>query len=127
MEQTHLESNICCTEDTYIRMLFTDFSSSLNMIIPQQLVWKLSVLCLDTPLCNWILDFWTDREAKVIAYWQKNINHHHAEHRRSPKLLAEPTAVHDAHHTTTPPSLENIIVKLADNTTILGLILQRRG
>ncbi|KAI4899983.1 hypothetical protein NFI96_001451 [Prochilodus magdalenae] len=47
---THLDN-----KDTYVRMLFIDFSSAFNTIIPQHLIGKLSVLGLNTSLCNWVL------------------------------------------------------------------------
>ncbi|KAK3529067.1 hypothetical protein QTP70_016006 [Hemibagrus guttatus] len=42
-------------------MLFIVFSSAFNTIIPQDLTEKLSLLGLNTSLCNWILDFLTGR------------------------------------------------------------------
>ncbi|KAK3519752.1 hypothetical protein QTP70_003891 [Hemibagrus guttatus] len=57
---THLES-----KDTYVRMLFIDFSSAFNTIIPQHLIEKLSLLGTNTSLCNWILDFLTGRPQSV--------------------------------------------------------------
>ncbi|GAA6107798.1 uncharacterized protein LOC121182596, partial [Tachysurus ichikawai] len=49
---THLDN-----KDTYVRMLFIDFSSAFNTIIPQHLIGKLSLLGLNTSLCNWILNW----------------------------------------------------------------------
>ncbi|KAK3550791.1 hypothetical protein QTP70_005469 [Hemibagrus guttatus] len=57
---THLEN-----KDTYVRMLFIDFSSAFNTIIPQHLTEKLSLLGINTSLCNWILDFLTGRPQSV--------------------------------------------------------------
>ncbi len=51
---THLDKT-----DTYVRLLFIDFSSAFNTIIPQQLIHKLVQLGLNTSLCNWLLDFLT--------------------------------------------------------------------
>ncbi|KAK1786847.1 hypothetical protein P4O66_017229, partial [Electrophorus voltai] len=51
---THLDK-----KGTYVRMLFIDFSSAFNTILPQHLIGKLSLLGLNTSLCNWILDFLT--------------------------------------------------------------------
>ncbi|KAF7646903.1 hypothetical protein LDENG_00180740 [Lucifuga dentata] len=48
-------------------MLFLDFSSVFNTIIPQKLTEKLSLLGFDTLLCNWILDFLTDRQVVKIS------------------------------------------------------------
>ncbi|KAL6464558.1 hypothetical protein MHYP_G00268750 [Metynnis hypsauchen] len=48
-------------------MLFIDFSLAFNTIIPQQLVEKLSLLGLNTFLCNWVLDFLTERPQDRIV------------------------------------------------------------
>ena len=50
---------------SYVRMLFLDFSSALNHIIPEILVQKLSHLGISTPICQWIKDFLTDRPQSV--------------------------------------------------------------
>ncbi len=59
---THLEN-----KDSYVRMLFIDFSSAFNTIIPQQLINKLNLLGLNNSLCNWILDFLTGRPQSVCV------------------------------------------------------------
>ena len=43
--------------NTYVRMLFIDYSSVSNTIVPSKLITKLRTLELNTSLCNWILDF----------------------------------------------------------------------
>jgi hypothetical protein len=45
--------------NTYVRMLFIDYSSAFNTIVPSKLITKLRTLGLNTSLCNWILDFLT--------------------------------------------------------------------
>ncbi len=57
---THLDKT-----DTYVRLLFIDFSSAFNTIIPQQLIHKLVQLGLNMSLCNWLLDFLTGRPQAV--------------------------------------------------------------
>ena len=57
---THLE-----TSNSYARLLFLDFSSHFNTIIPQTLINKLSALGLAPSLCNRILDFLTHRPQSV--------------------------------------------------------------
>ncbi|KAI3366786.1 hypothetical protein L3Q82_009451 [Scortum barcoo] len=57
---THLEN-----KDSYVRLLFVDFTSAFNTIIPQTLVQKLTTLGLSFTLCNWVLDFLTDRPQSV--------------------------------------------------------------
>jgi hypothetical protein len=43
--------------NTYVRMLFIDYSSAFNTIVPTKLITKLRTLGLNSSLCNWILDF----------------------------------------------------------------------
>ncbi|KAI4876536.1 hypothetical protein NFI96_002224 [Prochilodus magdalenae] len=57
---THLEQ-----KDSYVRMLFVDFTSVFNTMIPQTLTDKLSSLGLCSSLCNWVLDFLTNRPQSV--------------------------------------------------------------
>jgi hypothetical protein len=38
-------------------MLFIDYNSVFNTIVPSKLITKLRTLGLNTSLCNWILDF----------------------------------------------------------------------
>ncbi|KAK3572675.1 hypothetical protein QTP86_004023 [Hemibagrus guttatus] len=59
---THLDN-----KDKYVRMLFIDFNSAFNTIIPQHLIEKLSLLGLNTSLCNWILDFLTGRPQSELG------------------------------------------------------------
>ncbi|KAK3550604.1 hypothetical protein QTP70_000686 [Hemibagrus guttatus] len=57
---THLDN-----KDSYVQMLFIDFSSAFNTVIPQHLTEKLSLLGINTSLCNWILDFLAGRPQSV--------------------------------------------------------------
>ncbi|KAK3529347.1 hypothetical protein QTP70_029128, partial [Hemibagrus guttatus] len=61
----HLSLTHMDNKDTYVRMLYIDFSSAFNTIIPQHLIKKLSLLGLNTSLCNWILNFLTGRPQLV--------------------------------------------------------------
>ena len=51
--------------NTYVRMLFVDYSSAFNTIVPSKLITKLRTLGLNTSLCNWILDFLMGRPQVV--------------------------------------------------------------
>ena len=51
--------------NTYVRMLFIDYSSAFNTIVPSKLITMLRTLGLNTSLCNWILDFLTGRPQVV--------------------------------------------------------------
>ncbi|KAI3355901.1 hypothetical protein L3Q82_004450 [Scortum barcoo] len=53
---------------TYVRMLFVDFSSAFNTVIPEKLILKLHNLGspgLPSSLCHWIRDFLTNRPQVV--------------------------------------------------------------
>ena len=43
--------------NTYVRMLFVDYSSAFNTIVPSKLTTMLRTLGQNTSLYNWILDF----------------------------------------------------------------------
>ena len=45
--------------NTYVRMLFIDYSSAFNTIVPSKLLTKLRTLGLNSSLCNWVQDFLT--------------------------------------------------------------------
>ncbi len=54
---THIYSN----NGNYVRLLFIDYSSAFNTIVPIKLAFKLTDLGLNSSLCNWIQDFLTGR------------------------------------------------------------------
>ncbi len=108
---THLEN-----KDSYVRMLFIDFSSTFNIIIPQQLINKLSLLGLTNSLYNWILDFLTGRPQSV------RVGHNTSSTTTlstgapqgcvlSPLLTHDCTAKFSSNH-----------IKFADDTSVVGLI-----
>ncbi len=49
----------------YVRILFVDFSSAFNTIIPTRLLPKLTQLSVPTSICQWIISFLTDRQQLV--------------------------------------------------------------
>ena len=56
----HLEQ-----KGTYARLLFVDYSSAFNTVIPDRLVSKLSELGVSSSICQWIKNFLTDRPQRV--------------------------------------------------------------
>lgn len=56
----HLEN-----KNSYVRLLFVDFSSAFNTIIPQKLVSKLATLGASSSMCSWVLDFLTCKPQSV--------------------------------------------------------------
>ncbi len=57
---SHLEN-----KNTYVKMLFVDYSSAFNTIVSATLVVKLQTLGLNRSLCSWLLDFLTGRSQVV--------------------------------------------------------------
>jgi hypothetical protein len=57
---THLDKR-----NNYVRMLFIDYSSVFNTIVPSKLIIKLETLGLDPAPCNWVLNFLTGRPQMV--------------------------------------------------------------
>ncbi len=49
---THININ----NGSYVRLLFIDYSSAFNTIVPIKLAFKLTDLSLNSSLCNWIQD-----------------------------------------------------------------------
>ncbi|KAI4882434.1 hypothetical protein NFI96_025329 [Prochilodus magdalenae] len=56
----HLDSH-----GNYARVLFVDFSSAFNTVVPQLLQARLSQLSVPDSMCRWIVDFLTDRRQQV--------------------------------------------------------------
>ncbi len=50
---------------TYVKILFVDFSSAFNTIIPDTLQNKLTQLSVPSSICQWINSFLTDRQQLV--------------------------------------------------------------
>ncbi|KAK1791082.1 hypothetical protein P4O66_002119 [Electrophorus voltai] len=113
---THLDE-----KGTYVRMLFIDFSSAFNTIVPQHLIGKLSLLGLNTSLCNWILDFLTGRLQSVRI--RSSTSNTTTLSTGAPQgsvlsLLLFTLLTHDcaAMHSS------NHLIKFADDMTVVGLI-----
>ncbi len=62
-----LHSVLCHLEHqgTYVQLLFLDFSSAFNIILPSRFFYKMSDLGNQYNICLWIKDFLTDRPQSV--------------------------------------------------------------
>ncbi|KAI5609732.1 hypothetical protein C0J50_5712 [Silurus asotus] len=113
---THLDN-----KDSYVRMLFIDFSSAFNTIIPQHLIEKLNLLGLNTSLCNWILDFLTGRPQAVRI--GNSISSTTTLSTGAPQgCVLSPLLFTLLTHDCAPTHSSNHIIKFADDTTVVGLI-----
>ncbi len=62
----------------YVRILFVDFSSAFNTIIPNRLLPKLTQLSVPTSVCQWINSFLTDRQQLVrLGKFSSSTAHQH--------------------------------------------------
>ena len=113
---SHLDNN-----NTYARMLFIDFSSAFNTVIPSKLISKLTDLGITAPICNWLLDFLTNRPQHV------RLDHHCSStltiNTGVPQgCVLSPFLYSLFTHDCRPVHGSNTIIKFADDTTVIGLI-----
>ena len=106
---------------TSVRMLFVDYCSAFNTIIPDILVCKLAALDFPPATCAWIKDFLTNRpqSVKIGTHSSSTLMLSTGSPQgcvQSPLLYAIYT------HDCTPTHPTNTIVKFADDTTVVGLI-----
>ncbi len=112
---THIDSK----NGNYVRLLFIDYSSAFNTIVPTKLAFKLLDLGLNTSLCDRIQDFLTARPqvVKVSQFTSNSITLNiGAPHVLSPLLYSLYTHDCVSSHSSTS------IVKFVDDTVVLGLI-----
>jgi hypothetical protein len=109
--------------NTYVRMLFIDYSSMFNSIVPSKLVTKLRTeLGLNTSLRNWILDFLTGRPQGMRVYRQQHLRHADPQHRSPQECLLIPLLYSLYNHDSVATNDSNSIIKFADDMTMEGLI-----
>uniref|UniRef100_A0A3B4FQ53 Reverse transcriptase domain-containing protein n=1 Tax=Pundamilia nyererei TaxID=303518 RepID=A0A3B4FQ53_9CICH len=106
---------------TYARILFVDFSSAFNTILPDHLRGKLSQMNVPDPICRWITDFLTDRKQHVRL--GKNVSDSRTISTGSPQgCVLSPLlfSLYTNCCTSTHQSVK--LIKFADDTTVIGLI-----
>ncbi len=107
---SHLEN-----KNAYVRMLFVDYSSAFNTIVPATLVAKLQ------NLCSWILDFLTGRSQ--VVRMGNNTSSPLTLNTGAPQgCVLSPLLYSLYTHDCTATHSSNVIVKFADDTTVIGLI-----
>ncbi len=102
-------------------MLFVDYSSAFNTIVPATLVAKLQTLGLNRSLCSWILDFLTGRSQ--VVRMGNNTSSPLTLNTGAPQgCVLSPLLYSLYTHDCTATHSSNVIVKFADDTTVIGLI-----
>ncbi len=111
---SHLEN-----KNAYVRMLFVDYSSAFNTIVPVTLVAKLQTLGLNRSLCSWILDFLTGR-SQVVRMGNNTSSPLTLNTGASQGCVLSPLLY--SLYTRAATHSSNVIVKFAEDTTVIGLI-----
>ncbi|KAL0157601.1 hypothetical protein M9458_045677 [Cirrhinus mrigala] len=105
----------------YVRILFVDFSSAFNTIIPTLLQSKLAQLSVPSSICQWITSFLTDRQQLVRL--GKFTSHSRTTSTGAPQgCVLSPLlfSLYTNDCTSKDPSVK--LLKFADDTTLIGLI-----
>src|SRR4029434_4212712 len=106
---------------TYARMLFVDFSSAFNTIMPEVLLTKLTQLTVPTTTCQWITNFLTDRKQQVrLGEIQSTTRTVSTGAPQGCVLSPLLFSLYTNYCTSGDPSVQ--LLKFADDTTIIGLI-----
>ncbi|KAI3364660.1 hypothetical protein L3Q82_011442 [Scortum barcoo] len=112
--------------DTYVRMLFIDYSSAFNTIVPSKLVTKLrDLLGLNSALCDdWILNFLTGRPQAVCGWAAPHPPSLTLNTGAPPQGCVLSPLLYSlfTHDDCVATHSSNTIVKFADDTTVIGLI-----
>ncbi len=114
---THIDSK----NGNYVRLLFIDYSSAFNTIVPTRLAVKLSDLGLNTSLCDWIQDFLTARP-QVVKVGQFTSNSITLNIGAPQGCVLSPLLYSLYTHDCVSSRSSTSIVKFADDTVVLGLI-----
>ncbi len=106
---------------TYVRILFVDFSSAFNKIIPNLLLPKLTQLSVPTSICQWITSFLTDRQQLVrLGNYTSNTCTISTGAPQGCVLFPLLFSLYTNDCTSKDPSVK--LLKFADDTTVIGLI-----
>ena len=107
--------------NSYVRMLFIEYSSGFNTIVPSKLINKLRTLGLNTSLCNWILTFLKGHPQVVRV--SNNTSAMLILNTGAPQwCVLSPFLYSLFTHDCMARHVSNTIIKIADDTTVVGLI-----
>ncbi len=114
---THIDSK----NGNYVRLLFIDYSSAFNTIVPTKLAVKLSDLGLNSSLCDWIQDFLTARP-QVVKVGQFTSNSITLNIGAPQGCVLSPLLYSLYTHDCVSSHSSTSIITFADDTVVLGLI-----
>ncbi len=114
---THIDSK----NGNYVRLLFIDYSSAFNIIVPIKLAFKLTDLSLNSSLCDWIQDFLTGRR-QVVKVGQFTSNSFTLNVGAPQGCVLSPLLYSLYTHDCVSSHSSTSIIKFADDTVVLYLI-----
>jgi len=105
----------------YVRILFVDFSSAFNTILPNLLLYKLTQLSVPTSISQWINSFLTDRLQLVrLGKYTSSTRTMSTGAPQGCVLSPLLFSLYTNNCTSKDPSVK--LLKFADDTTLIGLI-----
>ncbi len=113
---THIDSK----NGNYVRLLFIDYSSAFNTILPSKLA-SLIDLDLNSSLCDWILNFLSGRP-QVVKIGQFTSNSITLNVGAPQGCVLSPLLYSLYTHDCVSSHSSTTIIKFADDTVVLGLI-----
>lgn len=113
---SHLEN-----KDSYIRMLFVDYSSAFNTVVPYKLSHKLSTLDPHPILCDWLFDFLTGRP-QTVRIGNRTSTSIITNIGTPQGCVLSPILYTLFTHDCVASHKDNIILKFADDTAVIGHI-----
>lgn len=116
MALSHLDGR-----ETYVKMLFVDYSAAFHTIIPSRLVYQLRNLGLNISTRNWILDFLSDRP-KMLRGAGHTFCTLSLSTGASQSCVLSPLL--DSPYTTQTP---NHVVQFSNDTAVMGLLSDGDG
>ena len=108
----------------YARILFADFSSAFNTILPSKLIFKLKQLGVNYDVCKWIFSFLSDRP-QVVRIGDNNLSKSLVINTGAPQgCVLSPQLYSLFTHDCISLFSDCVVTKFADDTTVAGLISQ---
>ncbi len=114
---THIDSK----NGNYVSLLFLDYSSAFNTIVPIKLAFKFTDLGLNSTLSDWIQDFLTGRP-QVVKVGQFTSNSITLNVGAPQSCVLSPPLYSLYTHDCVSSHSSTSIIKFADDTVVLGLI-----
>ncbi|KAI2657165.1 putative RNA-directed DNA polymerase from transposon BS [Labeo rohita] len=105
----------------YVKILFVDFNSAFNTIIPTLLQSKLAQLCVPSSICQWITSFLRDRQ-QLVRMGKLTSNSRTTSTGAPQGCVLSPLlfSLYTSDHASKDPSVK--LLKFVDDTTVIGLI-----